>query len=649
MDSLRTIRSFAAGLGRLRKKVEVVFYKNMTPKASANKIFLPISVCSDKEQMGKSVAYTIHEVGHTNFSNYSKEYASRLKARKYLQDLANILEDQFVEQSMIAENPGARYFLEPFMEEFLAEVFQKNSLHIQSGIPAAFLHCLIYSRCQLYPGLDVSAALPPKTRGIALQFYDGDVIDAVEAVIDAPGDSLTKGEAILDILNNAEEKKQSSDESGDSQDDSSESKKSDDEQQSSNGKSDDSQEDSDADTGQSDTSDSDEEETSDDEQDPPGESGDCQDDSDTDKGQPDESESDSDQNPEDEQASSGNSGNGQEDQDADTGQSDTSDSDEEETSDDEQDPPGESGDSQDDSEAGSGQSDTSDSGGDENPEDEKGQTTASDGIQDPSGLINIDFGSWLGEKLPVEDGDGYPMTLTLAKASNRRLQPNRHLQGIAEELTKAYVRRTGSVRKGKGQALRTNSLATVAAGTPIFGRRKETEGSAAEYIILLDQSSSMDCRWDRAVECTLTLADAMEKSGENRVQVFTYYRNYDYDVKTDQFTHKEVSINLVTDYRFYPELYPVGFTPTGEALEYAEKELEQSTFPRKGIIVITDGEADHGHRSISARIEGKGIELYAIGIDLYYTHFLEENFRNWVATSIDDLPVELSKVLSYAA
>ncbi|MBU2734592.1 VWA domain-containing protein, partial [Acidithiobacillus caldus ATCC 51756] len=260
----------------------------------------------------------------------------------------------------------------------------------------------------------------------------------------------------------------------------------------------------------------------------------------------------------------------------------------------------------------------------------------------------FDFANWLIANAP-STADDPPLTVAFAPSKDQAIRPNAALLRVAEALTASYSRKTGSVKKGKGQAIRTNNLALVETGLPIFGRRATTLGSAAHYVLLLDQSGSMSPIWDSAVECTMTMANAMERVGDVRVEVMTYYRNVEWDGDSQTLTMKDCRINHVVDRKRYPDIRPEGTTPTADALAYAWDTLKPSRYERKGIIVITDGIADTEHSGLSRQIEDSGVELYAIGLGVTDSAFLQHNFSRWVTASIAELPTKLMQALSPAA
>ncbi|MBU2735927.1 hypothetical protein HAQ00_09360, partial [Acidithiobacillus caldus ATCC 51756] len=198
MDIKRVITALSAGIGTRQKKLAVVFFRGETPSATENTIFIPLSVCEDRNLLNKGIAYCIHEVGHTVFSSYEDWYIKRLNEDKKLRHLENILEDAVVEAGMIQNHPGAVLFLEPLMEEFLPGVWQKAK--IADLRSATFTHCMMHSRSQVYPRLQVAAELRSKSREAVERFGSVELADQLEAVMDGPGSSLERGEQILELL-----------------------------------------------------------------------------------------------------------------------------------------------------------------------------------------------------------------------------------------------------------------------------------------------------------------------------------------------------------------------------------------------------------------------------------------------------------------
>ena len=267
----------------------------------------------------------------------------------------------------------------------------------------------------------------------------------------------------------------------------------------------------------------------------------------------------------------------------------------------------------------------------------------------------FDFGAslssilWGGSSAGEEAIDAWsqlPVIIKIAESSNIRVVPNKSLSRLAENLTEAFTRKGGKVKKGKGHSLITSRLPIARSGLNVFGAKSYLAESSAHFVLVVDVSGSMHGQVQEAMTTALTLAKAMEDAGDVRVDVIAYQTECVWNADTSTITEKNVIITHIEDKKRLPTCAAAGTTPTAEAIIHSVSMLNGSPYYRKGICVITDGVPNLPHRDLCDRVEKQGIEIYGIGIGDGGAEAVKSNFRKQIFTTMDKLGDGVCKAIS---
>ena len=254
-------------------------------------------------------------------------------------------------------------------------------------------------------------------------------------------------------------------------------------------------------------------------------------------------------------------------------------------------------------------------------------------------------GSSAGEEA-IDEWSQLPVIIKIAESSNIRVVPNKSLSRLAENLTEAFTRKGGKVKKGKGHSLITSRLPIARSGLNVFGAKSYLAESSAHFVLVVDVSGSMHGQVQEAMTTALTLAKAMEDAGDVRVDVIAYQTECVWNADTSTITEKNVIITHIEDKKRLPTCAAAGTTPTAEAIIHSVSMLNGSPYYRKGICVITDGVPNLPHMDLCDRVEKQGIEIYGIGIGDGGAEAVKSNFRKQIFTTMDNLGDGVCKAIS---
>ena len=254
-------------------------------------------------------------------------------------------------------------------------------------------------------------------------------------------------------------------------------------------------------------------------------------------------------------------------------------------------------------------------------------------------------GSSAGEEA-IDEWSQLPVIIKIAESSNIRVVPNKSLSRLAENLTEAFTRKGGKVKKGKGHSLITSRLPIARSGLNVFGAKSYLAESSAHFVLVVDVSGSMHGQVQEAMTTALTLAKAMEDAGDVRVDVIAYQTECIWNADTSTITEKNVIITHIEDKKRLPTCAAAGTTPTAEAIIHSVSMLNGSPYYRKGICVITDGVPNLPHMDLCDRVEKQGIEIYGIGIGDGGAEAVKSNFRKQIFTTMDNLGDGVCKAIS---
>jgi uncharacterized protein YegL len=623
MDMHKVITAFSTGLAGSGGKVDVVFAGSAGSRP--NVIYLPKSLLkADVHEVRTALAYAIHETGHHRYTDFA-EFDGITDENERV--LWNIIEDAKVESMMIQDYPGTRNYLEyaiiPFVTDNCVHVLDRCKVGAGDGLLLMQAVVMAQSRRTVYPELLKEISEVAFTEGATA--YGETLLENVCQIVKSEKSTLEKVREISDILRGLEEIP-GSPSNGDSH--------------GGEGEGDETE------SGQS-TGDGQEGEASDGQQDQnqPG-NGDSQ----GGEGEGDETESDqptgdgqeveaSDEQQGQNQPSNGDSQGGEgEGDDTESGQS-SGDSQEGEASDGQQD---------------QNQSSSGDSRGGEGGDDDAGSGQEG-GVPNNMPAPEFNFGASLSSALwgrgpavdeAIDEWSQLPVIIKIAESSNIRVVPNKSLSRLAENLTEAFSRKGGKVKKGKGYSLITSRLPIARSGLNVFGAKSYLTESSAHFVLVVDVSGSMHEQVHEAMTTALTLAKTMEDAGDVRVDVIAYQTEYVWNDDRATITEKNVLITHIKDKQRLPTCVADGTTPTAEAIVHAVSMLDGSPYYRKGICVVTDGVPNRQHRDLCDRVEKQGIEIYGIGIGDSGAEAVKSNFRKQIFTTIDKLGDGVCKAIS---
>ena len=589
MDMKKVISAFSTGLASTGSKVDVVFAGSAG--SMPNVIYLPKSLLkADAHEVRTALAYAIHETGHHRYSDFATYHGI---TDENVRHLWNIIEDARVESMIIQDYPGTRNYLEytiiPFVIDNCVNALNRWKAGTKDDLFLVRAVVMAQSRRMVYPELLKEISDVVSTEGAMA--YGEALIENVCQIIESEKSPLEKASEIIDVLRDLE-KPPCSPSDGDSQGEEGDG--------------------DDAESGQP-TGDGQEGEASDEQQD---------------QNQP----SDGD--------SQGEEGDGD---DAESGQP-TGDGQEGGASDEQQDQNQPSGDES------HGEERDGDVAGSSQPT-EYGQEGGANNTLAPE----FDFGACLSSILwggssageeAIDEWSQLPVIIKIAESSNIRVVPNKSLSRLAENLTEAFTRKGGKVKKGKGHSLITSRLPIARSGLNVFGAKSYLAESSAHFVLVVDVSGSMHGQVQEAMTTALTLAKAMEDAGDVRVDVIAYQTECIWNADTSTITEKNVIITHIEDKKRLPTCAAAGTTPTAEAIIHSVSMLNGSPYYRKGICVITDGVPNLPHMDLCDRVEKQGIEIYGIGIGDGGAEAVKSNFRKQIFTTMDNLGDGVCKAIS---
>ncbi|MEB8474670.1 VWA domain-containing protein [Acidithiobacillus ferriphilus] len=667
MDMKKVISAFSTGLASTGSKVDVVFAGSAG--SLPNVIYLPKSLLkADAHEVRTALAYAIHETGHHRYSDFATYHGI---TDENVRHLWNIIEDARVESMIIQDYPGTRNYLEytiiPFVIGNCVNALNRWKAGKKDDLLLVRAVVMAQSRRMVYPELLKEISDVVSTEGAIA--YGEALIENVCQIIESEKSPLEKASEIIDVLRDLE-KPPCSPSGGDSQGEEGEG--------------------DDAESGQP-TGEDQEGEASDEQQDQNqpsggdshGEEGEGDD---AESGQPtgEDQEGEASDEQQDQNQPSGGDSHGEEGEgdDAESGQP-TGEDQEGEASDEQQDQNQPSGG---DSHGEEGEGDDAESG---QPTGEDQEGEASDEQQDqnqPSGgesqgeerdgdvagssqpteygqegganntpAPEFDFGASLSSILwggssageeAIDEWSQLPVIIKIAESSNIRVVPNKSLSRLAENLTEAFTRKGGKVKKGKGHSLITSRLPIARSGLNVFGAKSYLAESSAHFVLVVDVSGSMHGQVQEAMTTALTLAKAMEDAGDVRIDVIAYQTECIWNADTSTITEKNVIITHIEDKKRLPTCAAAGTTPTAEAIIHSVSMLNGSPYYRKGICVITDGVPNLPHMDLCDRVEKQGIEIYGIGIGDGGAEAVKSNFRKQIFTTMDNLGDGVCKAIS---